>query len=559
MVQKVRNFFNKEIQGLHEAAYLLASFAFLSQILALVRDRLFASSFGASDILDVYYAAFRIPDIIFVVVSSLVSVSVLVPFLVKRQTESQKSAEQFVNSIFTLLLIIASVFIILALIFTGPLLKLIVPDLLSRSHGTELILITRLLLLQPLLLSLSSLFSSIVQVYRKFFIYAVSPVVYNLGIIFGVVFLYPSFGLQGIVYGVVLGAFLHLAVQMPAVKDLSLIPKLTFSIDWKSIKSVLILSLPRTITLMNTHIILLLFLALAGTMVAGSISIFSLAYNLQSVPLSIIGVSYSIAAFPTLSRLYSNGHTAEFLAHVVRAARHIIFWSFPIMILFVVLRAQIVRVIFGSGSFDWNDTRLTAASLAFFAISICAQSLILLFVRGYYSAGQTKKPLLISFVSLSISIISAFYLVQLFESKIAFQFFIERLMRVENIPGSIVLMLPLAYTIGQLVNVILLWMLFDKQFKTFSDTLWRPMIHSLGASLVMGYVSFIFLQILDDIFNLNKFWGIFSQGLIAGIFGIAAGCLVLILLDNHEIKIVWQTLHRKIWKAKLVAAEPDEV
>lgn len=559
MVKRVKDFFNKEIQGLHEAAYLLASFAFLSQILALVRDRLFASTFGASELLDVYYAAFRIPDIIFVVVGALVSVSVLVPFLVQKMEKEKDSVQQFVHSVFTVLVVGTLVLVIGAFCFARPLLTLLVPELVSGEHGDMLVLVTRLLLIQPIFLSFSSLFSSIVQVYRKFFIYALSPLLYNLGIIAGVMFLYPLYGLVGLAYGVIIGAILHFVIQIPTVAEHKMLPRLTTNIDWKAVKSVLVLSLPRTCTLAGTHFTSLIFLAIAGTMIAGSISIFSLAFNLQSVPLSIIGVSYSLAAFPTLSKLFTNGQTDLFLGHIIRSARHIIFWSFPITILFIVLRAQIVRVIFGAGSFDWNDTRLTAASLALFAVSVLAQSLILLFVRGYYSAGQTKKPLLMAFVAFIVSVVSAFALVHVFNTTPEFKFFVERLMRVENIPGTVVLMLPLAYTLGQLVNVGLLWSSFSRQFKDFSTTLWRTMFQSFSASLIMGYASFKMLQVLDDVFDINTLSGIFFQGFIAGIVGIIVAIVVLVLLKNREVATVWQTLHKKIWKTKLVAVEQDEM
>ena len=129
---------------------------------------------------------------------------------------------------------------------------------------------------------------------------------------------------------------------------------------------------------------------------------------MQSVPLAIVGASYSLAAFPTLAGLWTKGDTRTFVSTLSTAMRHIFFWSVPALVLFVVLRAQIVRTVLGSGAFDWSDTRLTAASLALFAVSVVAQSAILLLTRAYYAAGKTRAPLFIAFGGALITVCSAF-------------------------------------------------------------------------------------------------------------------------------------------------------
>ncbi|MFT5179591.1 MAG: putative peptidoglycan lipid II flippase [Candidatus Paceibacteria bacterium] len=559
MVSQVFKLLNKEIRGLHEAAYLLALFAFTSQILALVRDRVFAGRFGASEILDVYYAAFRVPDLIFVAVSSLVSVSVLVPFLTKYLDKGKEETKEFMNSIFTVVIFLSILLSTLALLFAEQILNIFVPELLSGEYGRDLVILTQIMLLQPFFLSLSNLFGSLAQVYKKFFVYALSPVLYNLGILVGLLFFYPIYGIAGLAIGVVLGALLHLLIQIPTALKTGLIPRFTGRVKAKYITEVLTLSVPRTFALTANQLVLIFLISLAGTMIQGSISIFTLSFNLQAVPLSIIGVSYSIAAFPSLSRFFADGNMSSFLEHIVRATKHIIFWSLPVAVLFIVLRAQIVRTVLGAGEFSWTDTRLTAAALALFAVSILAQSLILLFVRGYYSAGETKKPLFFATISTLVTIISAYGLVFVFNHLESFRLIIERLLKVDGIDGTVILMLPLAYSIGQILYAFLLWVSFDNKYKCFSESVWRPAIHSLGASLIMGYVAFLMLQVLDDVFDLDTFMGIFLQGFISGVAGIAVGILVLVVLKNEEIKTVWGTLHKKIWKTKLIVAERDEV
>lgn len=555
MVGRVISLLGKEIKGLHEAAYLLAIFAFLSQILGLIRDRLLASSFGASELLDVYYASFRIPDLIFTIVSALVSISVLIPFLVKIIEKTKDEQREFVNSIFSALIFIILVLVIAAFIFAPYFLKTFFNDLFFGRYGSELVLITRIMLIQPIFMSLSALFGSFVQVYKKFFIYAISPLLYNFGIILGIIFLYPIYGLSGLAWGVVFGSFLHFLIQIPTVKSHDLVPKLTFNLNIKHIKEVLSLSIPRTLSLTGSQISLLILTSLASTMVAGSIAVFNFAYNLQAVPMAIIGFSYALAAFPTLSKLFADGEIDMFVSHIAKAARHIIFWSIPIMVMFFVLRAQIVRTVLGAGEFSWSDTRLTAAALAIFSISVVAQSLVLLFVRGYYSAGETKKPLIYTLISVIVTVLSAFIFINIFNSNNEFRHFIEDLFRVTNTKGSVMLMLPLAYTIGQILNSILLWINFEKMYKSFSKQITKTALQSLTASLFSGYVAFGMLRILDDVFDLDTLLGVFLQGFVSGITGLIVGVIILAGLKNREIKIIWETLHKKIWKTKFIGGE----
>ena len=394
MVKRFLSLFNKEISGLHEAAYLLGAFALLSQILALVRDKLLALTFGAGHALDIYYASFRIPDLIFASVGSLVSASILLPYFIERFEESDEKGKVFSNQIFTVFFgAIAAVSAVI--FFLAPyIIPRLFPGFVNDPALPQLISSMRIMLLSPFFLGLSNLFSSLTQMNHRFLVYAASPVVYNLGIIAGVLFAYPIFGVTGLAVGVAVGAFLHMAIQIPFMFHKGLLPRFTLLVDWKDIKKITLTSLPRTVTLSANQIASFFLVSLASLMSVGSISIFNFAFNLQSVPLTIIGASYSSAVFPTLSRLLFKKSTKEFLEKMIISAQHIIFWSMPLTILFVVLRAQIVRTVLGAGKFGWNDTRLTAAMLALFTISTIGQSLIVLFVRAFYAEGKTTRPLL---------------------------------------------------------------------------------------------------------------------------------------------------------------------
>ncbi|MBL7045500.1 MAG: hypothetical protein ISR99_00480 [Parcubacteria group bacterium] len=557
MVKKILNLLHQEIRGLHEAAYLLGVFALLSAVLGLVRDRVLAHLFGAGTTLDVYYAAFRVPDLLFVGIASLVSVYALIPFITQKDSESDR--RRFIGSIFgafTLVMALAGI----AFYFIMPkFLSLSFPSLLSGEHGSDFVLLSQILLLQPILLGLSNIFASVTQVYGRFILYALGPVLYNIGTVIGALFLYEPFGLLGLGYGVLLGALMHLGIQLPFIYAHKFLSKLTFRINLKEIWGVVTLSLPRTIALSARSISFFVLVAFAALMTKGSVTIFNLSIHLHEVPLAIIGASYSVAAFPTLARLFSNGSRGEFFEHILVATRHIIFWATPVIVIFIVLRAQIVRVAFGSGAFDWSDTRLTAAAFAIFIIALATESLGLLFTRGFYAAGKTKIPLVTNVVTAIATVVFAYILVRIFENYLPFQSFVEGLLRVEGIEGTSILMLPLGYSIASFINIALLWYMFGREFKSLTGSVSTMFFQVLTASILMGASAHIALNLLDDVFDLNTFWGIFLQGLLAGFAGLFVLIVSLKMLNNKEIGEVWVSIRKKFWRASTVSADQSDL
>lgn len=559
-MEKILRIFSKEYGSINQAALLLGLFAFLSQILALFRDRFIAHFIGPSASLDAYYAAFRVPDLIFICIGSLASITVLIPFIVARMNDDQvtEKARKYLNDIFTSFFVLMIIVSVIAF-FLMPFLSSIIAPGFSPALQAKLVGLSRIMLLSPILMGLSNLFGTITQLFRKFFIYSLSPIFYNIGIIVGIVFLYPIFGIYGMAIGVVLGAFMHFGIQALASTSSGFSPRFSFSINFKEIKQVVITSLPRTLGLAFNNMSLIFIIALASSLESGSISIFNFSFNLQSVPLNIIGISYAVAAFPTLVKSVSLGKMDEFKNHLKEAARAIVFWSLPVMFLFIVVRAQIVRVILGSGSFSWEHTRLVAAGLAIFSVSILAQGMITLLSRAYYANGETMRPLSINFFSSVFIVILSFFFIHIFETIPLFRDFIESMLKVSNIPGTEVLMLPLAYSSGTILNAILQWYFVRRDFMKGESFITKTFFQSLGASFFLGLTAYISLNILSPIFGTTTFWGVFLQGFISGIFGIIVAVFVLYMLDNKELKDLIQTLKTKFWYAKVLAPSQEEL
>ncbi len=560
MVRRLLHFFNTELGGLHQAALLLGLSSLASQLLGLFRDRLLASTFGAAQQLDVYYAAFRIPDLIFVGIGSFLAVTVVIPILLEREATASLAAQrQLMHSLLTVFLGMMVLTACIVVPLLPWLLPLIAPGF-SPPVQADLYTLTLVLMLSPLLLGLSNLLGAVTQAKRRFLLYALSPLLYNVGIIAGILFLYPVFGVLGIVYGVIVGASLHVLVQVPTIVRAGLFPRCTLRLHWQEVRLVLSRSLPRTLALGSNQLVLVVLLALASSMAVGSIAVFTFAFNLQSVPLALIGVSYSVAAFPTMAKLYAEGKRDLFLDYTTEALRHIIFWALPVVALFVVLRAHLVRVILGSGNFSWEDTRLTAAVLAVLTFAVLFQSIVQLLDRAYYAAGRTREPVLVKLASSGVAIVCGFVLPILFVTIPSFFSLLLRVFRIEDVAGGEVLALPLAFSIGMLVNVLLLAYLFTRTFGGSSlRASARTLLQALCGALVIGLVARGTLELTSSYVDLHYTFGVFLQGLTAGVLGIIAGIIVLRCVRSKELEEIRQSLHRHLGRIFPIFPGPEDL
>ena len=516
-----------------------------------------AHTIGPSATLDIYYSAFRIPDLLYLSIASLASITVLMPFLIDRMTKNGKEAARaFFNDVFLgflilLLVVSAAVFALMPIIA-----HLIAPGF-NPAEIHTLIGVSRIMLLSPILLGLSSLVGTITQILRKFVIFSLSPIFYNLGLIFGIIFLYPKFGDYGLALGVVIGAALHLLIQLPTMISAGFAPMLSRRIERTSIRSLIGLSLPRTIGLSMNSIALLVIVALSSTLGAGAVSVFNFSINLETTPVGIIGLSYAIASFPLLAETFAKGDRDKWQKSIFSATRQILFWSLPITTLFIVIRAQIVRITLGSGAFSWNDTKLTAACFAIFSIGLIGQNLILVSVRAFYSASDTRTPLIINTLCSLVIIGLAYYLLHIFATMPGFQHFIEHLFRVDGVPGTAVLMLPLAYTTGTLLNALLHWIDLKKRYAHQNGGVGKAFFQSLVSALALGVVSYFVLNALAPIFGMRTFLGVLGQGTIAGFAGVLASVIVLTLFKNEEFFDLISALRQKFWKSNLIDPEKE--
>src|SRR3989338_11718202 len=534
MVKRLWQTLSGGVTGLHEAAYLIAAFALASQALALVRDRLFAHEFGAGEMLDLYYAAFKVPDLVFALVASLVSAYVLIPHIA---ASSGENARRMLSHAASFLAIGGGGLALVLALFAPAILFFLFPQFEHSPDATNFVTLSRILLLQPVLLGLSGMATSVTQVRRKFFLFSLSPVLYNLGIIGGVLFLYPSFGLAGIGAGVVVGAFLHLVIHIPVLASAGLLPRPVIT-SISLMRSIVTDSLPRSLALGFGSAVVLALTALAAKTGSGGISAFSLAGNLGAVPLSLIGVSYATAAFPVLAEHAGARREGAFVLTLVTAARHLIFWSTVISVLVIVLRAHIVRAVLGSGAFGWDDTRLTAAVLAVLVVALTAQGLVLLTSRAFYAAGSSWRPFFIQAGGALAAVLALSWA----ENSAFIANFMESLLRIEDVPGADIVFVACGAALGQMLTGLFSVLALRKIAPSAAALLVRPVLEGLGAGIVGGTAAYGILFFMGNIAPLSTLAAVVLQGGVAGCVGFAAAAGTLFLLENREFRELAESL-----------------
>jgi len=448
-------FFNSQTKTISGAAGILAITALISRLLGLVRDRLLASTFGAGSDLDVYFAAFRIPDFVYNILIAGGVIVVFLPLFSEYFLKDKKEAWDFANNVLNVFLFFLVLISLGISIFAPILVKIITPGF-NPQQISLTSLLTRILFLSPILLGLSSIFSGVLQYFNKFLAYSLAPVLYNLGIIVGIIFLAPASGILGVTLGVILGAFLHMVIQIPSAINSGFWYKPTFNLKDPKIKKVFSLMIPRTLGVAAPQINLMVVTAIASGLPAGAISIFTFANNLQQFPLGLIGIPFAIAAFPALSQDWAAQRKDEFIKKFSLTFRKILFLIIPISFLIFILKNQIVEIILRTGRFSEDAAKIAAASLGLFVLGIFATCLIPLIFRAFFALQDTKTPTIIAIIAMILNIFLSFGFVRLLSFPNSFQASISNLFNLQGVGNIAVIGLPLAFSIDSILQFILL-------------------------------------------------------------------------------------------------------
>lgn len=477
----------------------MAVASLVSRVFGLIRDRTLFSHFGAGDVLDAYFAAFKVPDFIFnLLILGALSSAFIPIFTDYLKKEGKEEAWGVVNSLVNLGIVLLTGILLILAIFAPYLTKVVAPGFMGDKHEMVTNLM-RVMLLSPFFFGLSNLAGGILNSFKNFLVYAIAPILYNVGIILGVIYLVPRFGYMGLAYGVVLGAFLHMIIQLPGVFALGYRYRMHFNFKHPALRRIAALMIPRTMGIAAQQVSVLLNTVIASTLAVGSVSVFNGADNLQSLPIGIFGISFAVAVFPTLSEKYTLQKVDEFKDDFTRTLRQILYLIIPTMMLYWLLRAQIVRLAFGAGQFSWEDTRFTVSTLAFFTFGMAAQAIIPLLARSFYALQDTKTPFWTSVLTLLINV------------GVALIF----------IPYLQVVGLALAVSVAAIINAAILFIILRRRLGGLGlKPLWSMAGKILVGVLAMGAMGYGALQAMSWVVNTHTFWGLFAQ---AGVAAVIAG------------------------------------
>lgn len=405
----------KRIFGLERSiagsALIIGIASVASRVLGLVRDRVLSTTFGAGPTLDSYFAAFKIPDLFFnLIILGALSGTFVPLFTERKHAESEEAALRITSTVVNGLILMVS-FCVLIGVFCAPYIIHYFAFGDSPQQQQQIVQFVRIMSLSLIFFSISSVSSFLLNAYRRFVVYALAPIFYNVGIIFAAVVLVPFFGVYALPWGVVIGSFLHMVVQIPEVRKIGFRwrPKL----EWRdvTVRKMLIAMPGRSLALGLAQISTAITFAFASAAETGARTAWQFADNLQNFPINIFGASLALAAFPVFSEAFSTQNSKKFVDTFIENTRRILFFIIPIALLTVLLRAQVVRLVYGAGKFGWDDTSLTAQTLGVFALSMFAQALIPLCTRAFFAEHKARIPITIAVVTLILNIILSWTLV----------------------------------------------------------------------------------------------------------------------------------------------------
>lgn len=527
---------NRTVGG---AALVIAVFGVASRLLGFVRDRILAGTFGAGDVLDAYYAAFRIPDFLYgLLVAGALSAAFVPVFTELREKKSEQSAWDLAGGMFLLLLILLGIVSAISAICAAPMMRAIVPGFSPEKQALATSL-TRVMLIGPVFLGMSAVFGSVLVSFRNFIVFSLAPVFYNVGIILGAVVFAKFFGPVGLAMGVVVGTILHACVQYPSVRKAGF--RFSFqaaSIVNREVWRVVRLMVPRSLGIAVGQVSFLVVTFFASVLASGTLAAFTLANNIQSVPLGLFGVAFSLAAFPMLSGFAAKDERRRFADMLLKTSRNVLFFVIPVSFMMIALRAQIVRVILGTGHFDWEDTRMTFEILGVLSVSLFAQSLIPLFARAFFSLQDTKTPLLLAAFSeaIHIAVLAAF------------------------VGQWGPLSLAVSFSAASLANAFLLYVFLRKRVEEWND---RSFFVSLGKVTCASLAALLAVQSGKFFFGLGNveldtFFDVFSELLLSGVLGIAAFIAVAWALKVEELESVRCFIVSRFLKQPQLLKEAEE-
>lgn len=464
------------------AAFVIMATVIFSQILGLIRQRLMIAFFGVSQV-GIYFYATYLPDYIFQLTIAAAITSSFIPVFSGYIHKNQERDGHIMAS--TLLFIGVLLFFIISCIlafFAPQILQIFnLGNHLTSSEMSMMATLTRIYIFSEFLFILGTFFTALLQTYNNFLIPAMAVAFYNVGVIAGILLFSSTFGIYSTMIGSILGGIIFVSIQIPLAKKLGF----AFRPGWTSpildgIKKVGHMMWPRVISVIiyNSSIVVIgafiSFLPNPATMN----TIFDLAKTLAFAPVALFGNAIAQAAFPVLAR--EKDHIEEFKSTFINSFNQMLYLILPVSVLILVLRIPLVRLVYGAPRLDWPSTVLTGDTLKFFAISIFAQALITLILRGFYALHDTKTPLIVSAIGNGILLSLSYFSIKVWH------------MGVEG--------LAIAFTVASIFQLIVLFLMLEAKIGGFKkSSLFIPWSKFLISTLFTAFALYIPIKLLDQL------------------------------------------------------------
>lgn len=472
-MKSIKRLFFSQQTSVFSAATVIMLMIVASRILGLVRQRVLANFFAPGD-LALFFAAFRLPDLVFEVLVFGTFASAFIPVFTKALKRGNGEAWRIASTITDIGLLFFVILATLVIIFSRNLYGFIAPGF-GLEHRNQIVVLSRILFAAQGFFVVSYVLTAVLESSRRFLVPAIAPLFYNLGIILGTIILSPGLGLMGPVIGVVIGAAFHFLIQLPLAFRLGFrfSPEIRITDDVKKIGK---LALPRVIEVSFLQLAKSVELFLASIISTASYTYFTFGNSLQLLPVGIFGTSVAKAALPTLSR--QSDSPGEFKKTLFTALYRLVFLVLPISAILIILRIPLVRLVFGTDIFGWEATVQTGMVVSAFGFGVVFQAMAALLARAFYALHDTKTPVVISISAITLNIIADFVLIKTF--------------------GLPVWGLAVAFSLGSFIQTAALFILICKKISIknpLKDL--GPMFKSVFASIGSGFAMFVILKVFD--------------------------------------------------------------
>jgi len=511
------------------AAMVITAAVFISSLTGLLRNRILVTTFfktaQSQQQLEAYWVSFRLPELVFQLLVIGALSAAFIPVFTKYEKQSKKEAFIMASSVLNIMLLFFLVFSTVIFIFAHPLTAFMTGSGFSPEQISLSANMTRVMLLAQFFFAISNFLSGTIQSYKRFIIPALSPIAYNIGIIAGTILFTPYIGIYGPAIGVVLGAFLHLILQLPLARKLGFEYFPIMDLKNPGVREIYKLMIPRTLTLSINQVQLFAIVFFATHLGGISLTIINLAQQLMTFPIRIFGAPIGQAALPFLSKESNSGDLDRFKQLVLQSINQITFFALPASVLLLIMRIPIIRLAYGAKEFPWPATVLTGRVVAILTISISAQAIVHILVRACYALHDTKNPLIVSLASVFLFLFGCTLFI--FYSDLG------------------VIGLSLALTISTIIEALMLFAVLMKKIGRFSaKELWIPQLKMLIASFLMAVFLWLPFRIFDEVvFDTSRTVDLIGLTLTVSTIGMLTYILFAYLLEIQELKVVTQIMN----------------